>query len=216
MRGLVVAGPADAASLAAALAAWIFETAGLEPGFELARTPIGFGAPARPVPTKRKILGGSAPPPPFVVDASARLEPAATTGLLVLEGAGDVEAKLAEALPADALVACDVRAADRVAGARARTAFFGLDGDVTSAATPTWLGALAPPDPASGALPFDLYAGGSYCGRFALPGQSGPSGPLLRSAVGAIAIAAEGFGVDIERARRALASFAGVVATTPR
>ena len=33
---------------------------------------------------------------------------------------------------------------------------------------PTWLGAMVAPAPLTGAQPFDLYAGGSYCGRFAL------------------------------------------------
>jgi hypothetical protein len=212
MRGLVVAGPADAASLAAALVAWIFETAGLEPGFDLERTPIGFGVTARvrPLPTKRKILAGSAPPPPFVVDRPDRLPPAATTGLLVLAGAEVADTEVALALAEDALVACDVGVADRIARTRARTTLFGLDGDA-SEVPPAWLGAAAPRDPASGALPFDLFAGGSSCGRFALPDVAGSGTELLRSAVGAIAITAEGFGVDIELARRAVASFGGVV-----
>ena len=71
--------------------------------------------------------------------------------------------------------------------------------------TPTWLGAMVAPDPVTGAQPFDLYAGGSYCGRFAL---KVPGAHNVRNAVGAIAACAEGFGVGVAAARTALASFA--------
>jgi UDP-N-acetylmuramate: L-alanyl-gamma-D-glutamyl-meso-diaminopimelate ligase len=114
-------------------------------------------------------------------------------------------------IPEGGLVAVDardVRARTIVAAnARCRTAFYGLDGDDTGDVTPTWTAALVAPDPTSGAQPFDLFAGGSYCGRFAL---KVPGAHNVRNAVGAIAACAEGFGVHIEKARSALASFEGV------
>jgi UDP-N-acetylmuramate: L-alanyl-gamma-D-glutamyl-meso-diaminopimelate ligase len=91
--------------------------------------------------------------------------------------------------------------------AEARTVFYGLEGDDTGAISPTWLGAIAPPDPITGVQPFDLYAGGSSCGRFAL---GVPGAHNVRNAVGAIAACAEGFGVGVAAARTALASFQGV------
>ncbi|HEY8075982.1 MAG TPA: Mur ligase family protein, partial [Labilithrix sp.] len=91
--------------------------------------------------------------------------------------------------------------------ARAKVVFYGLDGDATGDATPTWLGALAGVDADSGATAFDLYAGGSYCGRFAM---KSPGAHNVRNAVGAIAACAEGFGVGVAAARTALGTFEGV------
>ncbi|MDF2693417.1 MAG: UDP-N-acetylmuramate:L-alanyl-gamma-D-glutamyl-meso-diaminopimelate ligase, partial [Labilithrix sp.] len=91
--------------------------------------------------------------------------------------------------------------------ARSRTAFYALDGDDTGDVTPTWLGAMVPADPETGVQPFDLYLGGSYGGRFAL---KVPGAHNVRNAIGALAACAEGFGVDIEKARQALMTFEGV------
>jgi UDP-N-acetylmuramate: L-alanyl-gamma-D-glutamyl-meso-diaminopimelate ligase len=114
-------------------------------------------------------------------------------------------------IPEGGLVACDARdpraRALVSAHARSRVAFYGLDGDDTGDVTPTWSAALVAPDEASGTQPFDVYAGGSYCGRFAL---GVPGAHNVRNALGAIAACAEGFGVGVETARRALASFEGV------
>jgi UDP-N-acetylmuramate: L-alanyl-gamma-D-glutamyl-meso-diaminopimelate ligase len=117
----------------------------------------------------------------------------------------------AQSLPGDGLLAVDARdaRARRVVSehAECKTIFYGLDGDDTGEVTPTWLGAMVAPDPVSGAQPFDLYAGGSFCGRFAL---KVPGAHNVRNAVGAIAACAEGFGVGVATSRTALASFEGV------
>ena len=114
-------------------------------------------------------------------------------------------------VPGDGLLACDARdprvRAIVAEHAETKTLFYGLEGDDTGDVTPTWLGAMVAPDPVSGAQPFDLYAGGSYCGRFAL---KVPGAHNVRNAVGAIAACAEGFGVGVAAARTALASFEGV------
>ena len=114
-------------------------------------------------------------------------------------------------IPGDGLLACDARdaRARRIVREHAvcKTLFYGLEGDDTGDVTPTWLGAMVLPDPVTGAQPFDLYAGGSFCGRFAL---KVPGAHNVRNAVGAIATCAEGFGVGVQTARTALTSFEGV------
>ena len=109
------------------------------------------------------------------------------------------------------MIVCDARDARvrRIVGehAEAKTVFYGLEGDDTGTITPTWQGAIVAPDPVTGAQPFDLYAGGSFCGRFALVV---PGAHNVRNAVGAIAACAEGFGVGVAAARTALATFKGV------
>ena len=114
-------------------------------------------------------------------------------------------------IPGDGLLAVDARDARARAivaeHAESKTLFYGLEGDDTGDITPTWLGAMVAPDRQSGAQPFDLYAGGSFCGRFAL---KVPGAHNVRNAVGAIAACAEGFGVGVQAARTALASFEGV------
>jgi UDP-N-acetylmuramate: L-alanyl-gamma-D-glutamyl-meso-diaminopimelate ligase len=114
-------------------------------------------------------------------------------------------------IPGDGVLVCDARDPNtrRIVAehAASKTVFYGLQGDDTGDVTPTWLGALVAPDPVSGAQPFDLYAGGSFCGRFAL---QVPGAHNVRNAVGAIAACAEGFGVGVQAARTALASFEGV------
>jgi len=114
-------------------------------------------------------------------------------------------------VPARGLVVCDARDARARAivkrDAAAQVVFYGLEGDDTGDVTPTWQGAMVAPDPETGAQPFDLYAGGSYCGRFSL---QVPGAHNVRNAVGAVAACAEGFGVGVSAARTALGSFAGV------
>jgi UDP-N-acetylmuramate: L-alanyl-gamma-D-glutamyl-meso-diaminopimelate ligase len=118
--------------------------------------------------------------------------------------------ELARRIPESGLFVGDARDSgvrEASKAARCRTTFYGLDGDATADVTPTWLGALVPPDPETGVQSFDLYLGGSYGGRFAL---AVPGAHNVRNAIGALAACAEGFGVDIDKARQALTAFAGV------
>jgi UDP-N-acetylmuramate-alanine ligase len=178
VRPLVVTG--SHAATVGAMCVCILDAAGLEPGFSLAGNERAAG--------RRKLVGGSAKAPPFVTDR----ETAHAAVHIVTSGAADAK---------DALLVVDARLGEPHT---ARLAIYGLDGDET---TPTWLGYLLPPDPASGAQPFDLFIGGSSCGRFALKVAGEQN---VRNAIGAIAACAEGFGVDVERARAALASFEGL------
>ena len=119
--------------------------------------------------------------------------------------------ELVTLVPGDGAIVCDARDARvrRIVSehAETKTVFYGLEGDDTGTITPTWQGAIVAPDPVTGAQPFDLYAGGSFCGRFAL---DVPGAHNVRNAVGAIAACAEGFGVGVAAARTALATFKGV------
>ncbi|MDF2697798.1 MAG: UDP-N-acetylmuramate:L-alanyl-gamma-D-glutamyl-meso-diaminopimelate ligase, partial [Labilithrix sp.] len=66
-RPLVVAGT-HGKTTTSAMCAWILETAGLEPGFFIGGLPKNFGTGARAASSKRKIVGDSAKPAPFVVE----------------------------------------------------------------------------------------------------------------------------------------------------
>jgi UDP-N-acetylmuramate: L-alanyl-gamma-D-glutamyl-meso-diaminopimelate ligase len=239
-RPLVVAGT-HGKTTTSAMCAWILEAAGLEPGFFIGGLPKNFEAGARAAGSKRKIIGASAKPAPFVVEGDeydavywhkkpkffdyVRPPRSSEEDVVIITSVEhdhiDIYpsaelyeqqfAELAAMVPEGGLIACDardVRAREIVSKhARSRTAFYALEGDATGNVTPTWLGAMAPADPESGVQPFDLYLGGSYGGRFAL---KVPGAHNVRNAIGAIAACAEGFGVDIEKARHALTSFEGV------
>jgi UDP-N-acetylmuramate: L-alanyl-gamma-D-glutamyl-meso-diaminopimelate ligase len=89
--------------------------------------------------------------------------------------------------------------------ARCRVRFYALAGDDTGDVTPEWLGA---PAPAEGqAQPFDLFFGGSACGRVRSP-LSGQHN--MRNALAAIALCAEGANVSVNALTRSLAGFRGV------
>jgi UDP-N-acetylmuramate: L-alanyl-gamma-D-glutamyl-meso-diaminopimelate ligase len=203
-RALVVMD--GAATLTSAMCAWILETAGFEPGFVLGAVANNFGLDARPASTRRKILGVSAPPAPLVVEGRFVDREAAPGGAVVVIGAAEAPPKHHAGL-----VVCDARHPKGVAIAArdpdAKTTFYGLDEDLSGEVVPTWQAAVVTVDPTSGAQPFDLYAGGSYGGRFALKLRGAEN---VRHAVAAIAACAEGFGVHIEKARSALATFDGV------
>jgi UDP-N-acetylmuramate: L-alanyl-gamma-D-glutamyl-meso-diaminopimelate ligase len=236
-RAVVVAGT-HGKTTTSAMCAWILAQAGLEPGYFIGGLPKNFPSGAAKGSTKRKITDAGAKPAPFVVEGDEYdavywhkkpkffdyVDVSPTDVAIVTSVEHDhidiypsrevyeaqFEAFVAM-VPATGLVACDARdpSARRIVKehALARTAFYALDGDDTGDVTPTWLGALVAPDPETGAQPFDLYAGGSYCGRFAL---RVPGAHNVRNAVGAIAACAEGFGVSVQTAQKALATFEGV------
>ncbi|MBX3186077.1 MAG: UDP-N-acetylmuramate:L-alanyl-gamma-D-glutamyl-meso-diaminopimelate ligase [Labilithrix sp.] len=235
-RAFVVAGT-HGKTTTSSMCAWILAEAGLEPGFFIGGLPKNFPSGARIGSTKRKLTHG-AKPAPFVVEGDEydavfwHKEPKFFDYIGV--SPGDVaivtsveqdhidiypsvekyEAQFeafAAKVPESGLLVCDARdaRARRIvkANARAQTTFYALEGDDTGDVTPSWQGAMVAADPATGAQPFDLYAGGSFCGRFAL---KVPGAHNVRNAVGAIAACAEGFGVGVQAARAALASFEGV------
>jgi UDP-N-acetylmuramate: L-alanyl-gamma-D-glutamyl-meso-diaminopimelate ligase len=114
------------------------------------------------------------------------------------------------AVPEAGLIVCDASQARARAivqeEARARVAFYALDGDATGDVTPTWLGALSVVDPGGNQL-FDVFAGGMSCGRFAL---GVPGAHNVRNAIAAIAACTEGMGAAVNATRAPLATFEGV------
>lgn len=115
---------------------------------------------------------------------------------------------LVDRIPEDGLLvafAGDARVREVASRARCRVVYYALAGDDCGGITPLWTAAPAPP--VGGGLPFDLFGGGSFLGRAYAP-LSGRHN--LRNAVAALAIAAEGAGVDLSRLLRALGSFRGV------
>ena len=235
-RPLVVTGT-NGKTTTSSMCAWILEQAGLEPGWFIGGLPKNLPSGAGLGGTKRK-LTGAGKPAPFVVEGDEydavfwNKKPkffdyvgVSQEDVVILTSVEhdhvDIypspevyEAQFAEMLgrlPEAALVACDARDARAralvKAHARSRVAFYGLDGDDTGDVTPTWSAALVAPDPVTGVQPFDVFAGGSSCGRFAL---EVPGAHNVRNALGAIAACAEGFGVGVEAARRALGAFQGV------
>ena len=235
-RPLVVAGT-HGKTTTSSMCAWILQEAGLEPGFFIGGLPKNFPSGAAIGSTKRKLIGNGKPAP-FVIEGDeydavfwnkrpkffdyvgigtddvVMITSIEQDHIDIYPSAEIYEAQFEElvaSVPGDGLLVCDARDARirRIVAAHAdsKTAFYGLEGDDTGDITPTWQAALVAPDPTTGAQPFDLYAGGSFCGRYAL---DVPGAHNVRNAVGAIAACAEGFGVGVQTARNALATFRGV------
>lgn len=234
-RPLVVAGT-HGKTTTSAMCAWILSRAETEPGWFIGGIPKNLPAGAAIGRTKRKLTGDGAPAP-FVVEGDEydAVYWHKRPKFLDYVGVGaddvvivtsveldhiDIYADVASyeaafrdlllAMPPGGLVVCDARDARARAivkeHARSRVTFYALDGDDTGDVTPSWLGAPAPID-ATGAQPFDLYAGGVSCGRYTM---RVPGAHNVRNAVGAIAACAEGFGVSERTSRAALAAFEGV------
>ena len=111
-------------------------------------------------------------------------------------------------LPADGILVAngadpEVRAA--VAAAPCPVTFFALDGEDCGDVTPTWL--AAPAAPGDELQPFDLFVGGSACGRVMSP-LSGLHN--LRNVLAAIAAAAEGARAPVHALVGALPRFGGI------
>lgn len=89
--------------------------------------------------------------------------------------------------------------------AKARVAWYALEGDDTHGMPPTWVG--APAVTSAAGTTFDLYAGGVFCGRMIQP-----LGGLhnVRNAVAALAACTEGYGVKLPALARPLSEFRGV------
>ena len=89
--------------------------------------------------------------------------------------------------------------------ARCKVAFYALDGDDTGDVTPEWFAAPVPVQ--NDLAPFDLFVGGSACGRFFSPLFGHYN---LRNAVASIALCAGAAAVPISSLGRTLPGFMGV------
>jgi UDP-N-acetylmuramate: L-alanyl-gamma-D-glutamyl-meso-diaminopimelate ligase len=220
-RAVVVCGT-HGKTTTSSMAAWVLDRAGLEPGFFIGGIVRGFGVGAALGYEARSL---TKKPAPFVIEGDEydavywHKEPK----FYDYVGAGEHDVVIVtsiehdhidiyptesayeaafvglfERVPASGLVIVDVshpRALDLARKhARARVVTYGLDPSAE------WSGVVA-------GSAFDVFAGGSACGRFsiALPGDHN-----VRNALAVIAMAAEGFGVAPSASRAALASFEGV------
>jgi UDP-N-acetylmuramate: L-alanyl-gamma-D-glutamyl-meso-diaminopimelate ligase len=89
--------------------------------------------------------------------------------------------------------------------ARCDVAFYALEGEDTHGAAARWVAAPAVTNEEG--TTFDLYAGGSACGRLLLPLAGRYN---LSNALAAVAAVVEGYGVKVHELARPLAEFAGV------
>jgi UDP-N-acetylmuramate: L-alanyl-gamma-D-glutamyl-meso-diaminopimelate ligase len=232
-RPLVVAGT-HGKTTTSAMGAWILSRAGFEPGWFIGGIPKGLGAGAAVGTTRVRPDRGRAPfvvegdeydavywhkQPKFLDYAGVAPDDVAIVTSIehdhvdIYPDVPSYEAAfgaLATQMPPGGLVACDARDARvrAVVGARtrARVTWYALEHDDTGGVTPAWLGAPAGAGP-GGVQQFDVFFGGSSCGRFTLrvPGLHN-----VRNALGAVAACVEGFGVSPADARTHLASFEGV------
>jgi UDP-N-acetylmuramate: L-alanyl-gamma-D-glutamyl-meso-diaminopimelate ligase len=232
-RPLIVAGT-HGKTTTSAMCAWLLWRAGLEPGWFIGGVPRGLPGGAAIGSTRVRLDRGRAP---FVVEGDEYdavywhkqpkfldyigVSPDDVAIVTSIEHDHidiypDVESYEAafrafvRAVPPGGLVVCDARdprARAVVAGeSRARVVWYALEGDDTGSVTPTWLGAPAA-FAQDGSQTFDLFVGGSPCGRFAM---RVPGAHNVRNAVAALAACWEAFGVDVSDARAHLATFEGV------
>ena len=113
-----------------------------------------------------------------------------------------------ERLPENGLLvanAADPEIRAVAAKARCRVSYYALDGEDTGEVTPEWLAAPAPVQGET--LPFDLFLGGSACGRFYSPLFGDYN---LKNAVAALALCALATEANLAELGRGLPSFQGV------
>ena len=219
-RAVVVCGT-HGKTTTSSLVAWLLVQAKLEPGYFIGGIPRGLGAGAAVGRTERSLTKGVSP---FVVEGdeydavywhkqpkffdyvgvSDRDVVVVTSvehdHIDIYPTVSAYEAAfigLFERVPAGGLVVVDgaTRALELARKhARARVVTYGLDPTADWSAT-------------TSRASFDVFAGGSACGRFSSPL---PGDHNVRNALAAIAVCAEGFGVGPAEARAALASFEGV------
>ncbi|HEX4341394.1 MAG TPA: Mur ligase family protein [Polyangiaceae bacterium] len=232
-RPLVVAGT-HGKTTTTALAAWLLDGAGRNPGFLVGGIPANFGRSFR-APRRRLPVAGDTPSaerPPFVIEGDEydtaffektakflhyRAEVAIVTSIEhdhvdiypTLDSYHDAFRRFIAQIPPSGLVVAN--AADPVVvelvgnAARADVAWYALEGEPNHGVAPRWLGAMAGSD--ARATSFDLYAGGVAAGRLSVPlaGRHNVS-----NSVAAIGAVVEGYGVKIHELARPLSRFAGV------
>jgi UDP-N-acetylmuramate: L-alanyl-gamma-D-glutamyl-meso-diaminopimelate ligase len=219
-RSFVVAGT-HGKTTTTALCAHLLDQYGLTPGFLIGGIPIGFSESFR----------GAREGAPFVVEGdeydSAFFEktpkfwhyrPEVAILQAIEYDHADIYPDMAsyraafdgfvDRLPENGLLVAnaadpEVRACAK--RARCKVAYYALDGEDTGDVTPEW---LAAPVAVQGELaPFDLFVGGSACGRLFSPLFGAYN---LKNAVAAIALCALATDAPVHVLGRALASFAGV------
>jgi UDP-N-acetylmuramate: L-alanyl-gamma-D-glutamyl-meso-diaminopimelate ligase len=230
---LVVAGT-HGKTTTTALAAWLLDRTGFEPGFLIGGLPKGFERGFRAPQSLRKLSTVLRPDrrAPFVIEGdeydtaffekTAKFlhytpEVAIVTSIEhdhvdiypTLESYLEAFRRFVALVPEHGLVVAN--GADPLvvevvqSSARAPVSWFSLEGEATQGVPPHWLAAPAASDETS--QTFDLYAGGVACGRLALPL---PGRHNLKNALAAVGAVTQGFGARLADIGPALAAFRGV------
>ena len=219
-RSFVVAGT-HGKTTTTTLCAHLLDQVGQKPGFLIGGIPLGFSESFR----------WAEPGAPFVVEGDEydtaffektpkfwHYQPEAAIVQAIEYDHADIYPDMAsyraafegfvDRLPPHGLLianAADPEVRAVAARARCRVSYYALDGEDTGSVTPEW---LAAPAPVQGQLqPFDLFVGGSSCGRFYSPLFGLYN---LRNAVAALALCALGANAELPALNRALPQFAGV------
>jgi len=229
---LVVAGT-HGKTTTSAMAAWLLDAVGREPGFLIGGLPKNFSQSFR-APSARSSLptSGTLRRAPFVIEGDEYdtaffektakfLHYSAEVAILTsiehdhidiyptLDSYLEAFRKFVAGMPESGLiVACcsDPLVVDVVqAAARAPVAWYALEGEDTHGMAPHWL--AAPAEQSAQGTTFDLFAGGVSAGRFAL---RAPGKHNLKNALAAIGACAQGFGAKLGDLGHALARFEGV------
>lgn len=233
-RPLVVSGT-HGKTTTTALSAWLLHALGRDPGFLIGGVPKNFDKSFRAA-RRRRLAGpgaaGDGVRPPFVVEGDEYdtaffektakfLHYGAEVAIVTSIEHDHVDIypteesyvgafrRFVRDVPERGLVvanAADARVVEIAkAEARADVSFYALEGEDTHGVAPRWVAAPAQLD--GRGTTFDLYAGGSACGRLLVP-LAGLHN--LSNTLSAIAAVVEGYGVKVHELARPLAAFGGV------
>jgi UDP-N-acetylmuramate: L-alanyl-gamma-D-glutamyl-meso-diaminopimelate ligase len=230
---LVVAGT-HGKTTTSSMAAWVLDGSGLAPGFLIGGIPSNFSQGfrlARPTKPRLPVAGAPQRGVPFVIEGdeydTAFFDKTPKFWHYGAEVAvlGSIEHDHIDIYPTlDAYVAAFRRFVEQIpqhgvlvanaadplvvevsARASCEVVYYALANRDTGPIAPQWI--AAPAESSATATTFDLFAGGTSCGRFAvgLPGEHN-----VENATAALTAAVHGFGVTVRDAALALASFRGV------
>jgi UDP-N-acetylmuramate: L-alanyl-gamma-D-glutamyl-meso-diaminopimelate ligase len=219
-RSFVIAGT-HGKTTTTALCAHLLDRVGLAPGFLIGGIPLGFSESFR----------YAAKGAPFVIEGDEydsaffektpkfwHYQPEVAIIQAVEYDHADIYPDMAayrvafegfvQRLPADGVLVAnaadpEVRAVCKQA--RCRVSYYAIDGEDTGDVMAEWL--IAPAPVQAGFSPFDLFLGGTSCGRFYSPIFGNYN---LKNAVAALALCALATGAELPRLGQALTQFAGV------
>jgi UDP-N-acetylmuramate: L-alanyl-gamma-D-glutamyl-meso-diaminopimelate ligase len=219
-RSFVIAGT-HGKTTTTALCAHLLDSAGLAPGYLIGGIPLGFS----------ESFHLAEPGAPFVIEGDEydsaffektpkfwHYQPEVAILQAIEYDHADIYPDMpsyraaftgfVERLPEQGILvanAADPEVRAVAAKARCRVSYYALDGEDTGDVTPEWLAAPAPVQ--AGLLPFDLFLGGSACGRFFSPLFGAYN---LKNVVAGLALCALATDAKIQGLARSLPSFAGV------
>jgi UDP-N-acetylmuramate: L-alanyl-gamma-D-glutamyl-meso-diaminopimelate ligase len=219
-RSFVIAGT-HGKTTTTALCAHLLDRVGLEPGFLIGGIPLGFSESFR----------GAAAGAPFVIEGDEydsaffektpkfwHYQPEVAIVQAIEYDHADIYPDMSsyraafegfvQRMPANGVLvanAADPEVRAVMKHAPCRVSYYAVDGEDTGEVVPEWLIAPAPVN--AGFLPFDLFLGGTSCGRFYSPIFGTYN---LKNAVAALALCALATSAELPKLGQALTQFAGV------